>query len=178
MSVKIRLARHGKKSYAYYHIVVADSRAPRDGKFIERLGSYNPNTDPATVQLNVDKALQWLLNGAKPTDTCRTILSREGVMLKKHLHEGVRKGAFDEDEAERRFQIWKKEKESKLQATKTKLIEDADKEAKKRLDAEIKVKEAREQEIAKRKLAEIEAKAKEEGDTDAENENAEENTEA
>ena len=103
MAVKIRLARHGRKSYAYYHIVVADSRAPRDGKFIERLGSYNPNTNPATVVLNFDRALYWLNVGAQPTDTARNILSKEGVLLKKHLMGGVKKGAFAVEEAEKRF---------------------------------------------------------------------------
>ena len=92
MSVKIRLSRFGRKRYAYYHIVVADSRAPRDGKFIDRIGSYNPNTNPATIDLNFDKALDWLQKGAQPTDTCRAILSYKGVLLKKHLQQGVQKG--------------------------------------------------------------------------------------
>ena len=96
MAVKIRLARHGKKGFAFYHIVAADSRAPRDGKFIEKLGTYNPNTNPATIDLNFEKALDWLLKGAQPTDTCRAILSYKGVMYKKHLLGGVAKGAFSE----------------------------------------------------------------------------------
>ena len=103
MAVKIRLARHGKKGYAFYHIVAADSRAPRDGKFIEKLGTYNPNTNPATIDLKFDRALDWLLKGAQPTDTCRAILSYKGVMYKKHLLGGVAKGAFTETEAEARF---------------------------------------------------------------------------
>ena len=103
MAVKIRLARHGKKGYAFYHIVAADSRAPRDGKFIEKLGTYNPNTNPATIDLNFEQALGWLLKGAQPTDTCRAILSYKGVMYKKHLLGGVAKGAFTEAEAEARF---------------------------------------------------------------------------
>ena len=106
MATKIRLQRHGRKSYAFYQIVVADSRAPRDGKFIERIGSYNPNTNPATVDLNFERALYWLQVGAQPTDTTRNILSREGVCLKKHLLEGVKKGAFDEAAAEEKFQAW------------------------------------------------------------------------
>ena len=106
MAVKIRLARHGKKGYAFYHIVAADSRAPRDGKFIEKLGTYNPNTNPATIDLNFEKALGWLLKGAQPTDTCRAILSYKGVMYKKHLLGGVAKGAFTEAEAEARFNKW------------------------------------------------------------------------
>ena len=91
MPVKIRLARHGKKGYAFYHIVVADSRAPRDGKFIEKIGTYNPNTNPATIDLNFDKALEWLQKGAQPTDTCRAILSYKGVMYKKHSSEALPK---------------------------------------------------------------------------------------
>ena len=118
MAVKIRLARHGRKSYAYYHIVVADSRAPRDGKFIERLGSYNPNTNPATVVLNFDRALYWLNVGAQPTDTARNILSKEGVLLTKHLLGGVKKGAFAAEEAEKRFEAWKAGKEADLNKTK------------------------------------------------------------
>ena len=106
MAVKIRLARHGKKGYAFYHIVAADSRAPRDGKFIEKLGTYNPNTNPATIDLDFGKALDWLQKGAQPTDTCRAILSYKGVMYKKHLLGGVAKGAFTETEAEARFNKW------------------------------------------------------------------------
>ena len=100
MPVKIRLARHGKKGYAFYHIVVADSRAPRDGKFIEKIGTYNPNTNPATIDLSFEKALDWLQKGAQPTDTCRAILSYKGVLYKKHLLGGVAKGAFSESDAE------------------------------------------------------------------------------
>lgn len=116
MAVKIRLSRQGRKRYAYYHIVVADSRAPRDGRFIERIGSYNPNTNPATIDLNFEKALQWLSNGAQPTDTAKAILSYKGVLMKKHLLEGVKKGAFDEAEAERRFEAWQKNKVSAIEA--------------------------------------------------------------
>ena len=117
MATKIRLQRHGRKSYAFYQIVVADSRAPRDGKFIERIGSYNPNTNPATVDLNFERALYWLQVGAQPTDTTRNILSREGVCLKKHLLEGVKKGAFDEAAAEEKFQAWAEAK-ARLEAEK------------------------------------------------------------
>ena len=101
--------------------MVADSRAPRDGRYIERIGSYNPNTNPATIDLNVDKALTWLGQGAQPTDTARAILSYKGVMMKKHLLEGVKKGAFDEAEAERRFNKWMEEKEAKIQEKKDQL---------------------------------------------------------
>jgi small subunit ribosomal protein S16 len=126
MPVKIRLARRGRKFAKIYNIVVADSRAPRDGKYIETLGQYNPNTNPASIKLDFDKSLEWLQKGAQPTDTCRTILSHEGVMYKKHLLEGVKKGAFDEAEAEKRFQAWLNEKESKIQAKVDKLKSDKD----------------------------------------------------
>ena len=116
MAVKIRLARHGKKGYAFYHIVAADSRAPRDGKFIEKLGTYNPNTNPATIDLDFGKALDWLQKGAQPTDTCRAILSYKGVMYKKHLLGGVAKGAFTETEAEARFNKWMEAKAGKIEA--------------------------------------------------------------
>ena len=108
MATKIRLQRHGRKSYAFYSIVIADVRAPRDGKFIEKIGTYNPNTNPATVDLKFDRALDWVLKGAQPTDTVRNILSREGVYMKKHLLGGVAKGAFGEAEADAKFEAWKK----------------------------------------------------------------------
>jgi len=164
MPVKIRLTRHGRKKYAYYHIVVADSRAPRDGRFIERIGSYNPNTNPATITLNFEKALGWLQNGAQPTDTCRAILSYKGVMMKKHLLEGVKKGAFDEAEADLRFQKWLNEKESKVQAKKDQLKSQKDSDTKTRLEYEAKVNAERAEALAKKKAeldSELEAKAKE-----------------
>jgi len=108
MAVKIRLARKGRKRLAYYHIVVADSRSPRDGRYIEKIGKYNPLSNPASIELDFDKALGWLQNGAVPTDTCRAILSYKGVLIKKHLLEGVKKGAFDEAEATKRFEEWMK----------------------------------------------------------------------
>jgi small subunit ribosomal protein S16 len=113
MATKIRLARHGHKDYAFYHIVVADSRSPRDGKIIERLGSFNPNTNPAAVILNFERALYWVNVGAQPTDTVRTILSNEGVLLCKHLQGGVAKGAFSQEEAQKRFDAWKAQKDAK-----------------------------------------------------------------
>ena len=113
MATKIRLARHGHKDYAFYHIVVADSRSPRDGKIIERIGSFNPNTNPAAVILNFERALYWVSVGAQPTDTVRTILSNEGVLLMKHLNGGVAKGAFSQEEAQKRFDAWKAEKDAK-----------------------------------------------------------------
>ena len=115
MPTKIRLQRHGRKGYAFFHIVAADSRAPRDGKFIEKLGVYNPNTNPATIDLDFDKAVTWLENGAQPTDTCRAILSYKGVLYRKHLNGGVKKGAFTQDEADARFEKWMNEKAAKIQ---------------------------------------------------------------
>jgi small subunit ribosomal protein S16 len=175
MSVKIRLTRHGKKGFAFYHIVAADSRAPRDGRYIERLGIYNPNTNPASVELNFDKALDWLQKGAQPSDTCRSILSDKGVMIKKHLLEGVKKGAFTADVAEQKFQTWLKEKESKVQAEKDKTVKEKEDDKKQRLEAEAKVKEAKAQAIAK-KLAKEEAKQKEESASSAESTEPAENT--
>jgi len=153
MSVKIRLARHGRKQHAYYHIVVANSRSPRDGRFIERIGSYNPNSNPATIDLNFDKAIEWLNNGAQPTDTCRTILSHKGVMMKKHLLEGVKKGAFDLAEADKRFDAWMKEKENAVQTKKDGLTAGFNEDMKKRLVAETKVNETRIAEIARKNAA-------------------------
>lgn len=148
MATKIRLQRFGKKGAPFYHVVVADSRAPRDGKFIERLGSYNPNTNPATVELNFDKALDWVLKGAQPTDTARAILSYRGVLYKKHLLGGVKKGAFDEATAEARFEDWLKAKEAKID-NKTTQINTLKEESKKTaLAAEAKKKEARATAIA------------------------------
>ena len=160
MPAKIRLQRHGRKRLAFYHIVVADGRAPRDGRLIERIGSYNPNTNPATIDLDFDKALDWLTKGAQPTDTVRAILSYKGVLYKKHLQGGVAKGAFDEAEAERRFEAWVAEKEAKVQAKKDRLSKDADTLKTQQLEAETKVNTERAQAIAKRNAelaAEIEA---------------------
>ena len=160
MPVKIRLSRQGKKGYAFYHIVAADSRAPRDGKFIERLGSYNPNTHPATVELDFNKALTWLNNGAQPTETCRNILSHEGVLLKKHLLEGVKKGAFAEAEAEARFGKWKNEKQSKTEAIKNEATKRQNELSRKNREVEVKVKEAIAKKIAE-KMAVAESRAEE-----------------
>jgi len=158
MPVKMRLARHGRKRYAYYHIVVADSRAPRDGRYIERIGSYNPNSDPATIDLDFDKAYDWLTKGAQPTDTVRAILSYKGVLYKKHLAGGVKKGAFDEAEAEKRLESWMAEKEAKVQAKIDRLAGEADAAIQKQLEAEVKVKEERAAAIAARN-AELAAEA-------------------
>ncbi|MDR1338526.1 MAG: 30S ribosomal protein S16 [Prevotellaceae bacterium] len=157
MAVKIRLARHGKKGYPFYHIVVANSRSPRDGRFIEKIGTYNPNTNPATIVLNSDRALYWLGVGALPTDTCRLILSYKGILLKKHLLEGVKKGALTEEAAEEKFNAWLAGKEAKVQSKKIGLEQDVLKEQSARLESESKVREARELEIAKKRMAEIAA---------------------
>ena len=114
MATKIRLQRGGRKGYAFYSIVIADARAPRDGRFTEKIGTYNPNTNPATVDLNFERALYWVETGAQPTDTVRNILSREGVYLMKHLRGGVKKGAFDEAAAQKKFDAWKADKQNGL----------------------------------------------------------------
>ena len=158
MSVNMRLARHGRKRYAYYHIVVADSRAPRDGRYIESIGTYNPNSNPATINLDFDKAYDWLTKGAQPTDTVRAILSYKGVLYKKHLMGGVKKGAFDLAEAERKLDAWMTEKDAKVQAKIDRLAADADKEFKKQFAAEVKVKEQKAAAIAA-KNAELAAEA-------------------
>ena len=158
MAVKIRLARKGRKKLAYYHIVVADSRSPRDGRYIELIGKYNPLTNPATIELNFDKALGWLQNGAVPTETCRAILSYKGILIKKHLLDGVKKGAFDEAEATKRFDEWMKQNEEKIESKKSGLEKSMDEELDKKLAAEKKVNEARTAKLAK-KQAELAAKA-------------------
>lgn len=158
MATKIRLQRNGRKSYAFYSIVIADVRAPRDGKFIEKIGTYNPNTNPATVDLNFESALKWVMNGAQPTDTVRNILSREGVYMKKHLLGGVAKGAFGEAEAEAKFEAWKNNKQSGLAALKAKEEAEAKAEAKARLEAEKKVNEEIAKKVAEKKAAEAAAK--------------------
>jgi len=168
MPVKMRLTRHGRKRYAFYHIVVANSRAPRDGRYIERIGSYNPNTNPATIDLDFDKALTWLENGAQPTDTVRAILSYKGVLYKKHLLGGVKKGAFTEEEAERRFEAWMNEKSGKIESKKTQLSTEADSERKKQLEAEAKVNADRAAALAAKNAAEAAAKAEAEAAAKAE----------
>jgi len=153
MAVKIRLARKGRKKLAYYHIVVADSRSPRDGRYIEKIGIYNPLSNPATVELDFDKALGWLQNGATPSDTCRAILSYKGVLIKKHLLEGVKKGAFDDAEATKRFEEWMKQNESKIESKKSGLEKSKDDEVEKKLGAEKKVNEARAARLEKKQAA-------------------------
>jgi len=153
MAVKIRLARKGRKKLAYYHVVVADSRSPRDGRYIEKIGMYNPITDPATIELDFNRALDWLQNGAQPTDTCRAILSYKGVLLKKHLLEGVKKGAFDEAEADRRFAEWMKQNEEKIDSKRSKLEKIQDDDKKSRIEAETRVNDKRAAALAKKSAA-------------------------
>ena len=160
MPAKIRLSRHGKTHSAFYHIVVADGRAPRDGRFIEKIGTYNPIANPAEIVLDFDKALDWIQKGAQPTDTAKAILSYKGVLYKNHLLKGVKKGAFTETEAEAKFQTWITEKEAKIAATQSGVDEKDRADAKARLDAEIEVNEARAAEYAKIKAAAIDAKVK------------------
>jgi len=150
MPVKIRLQRHGKKGYPVYHVIAADSRAPRDGKFIEKLGIYNPNTNPASVEVNFDRALYWLQTGAQPTDTVRSILSKEGVLMKKHLLEGVKKNALTTEQAEAKFQAWVADKQAQVVAKKENMLKAKADDKKERLAAEAKVKEARAAAIAKK----------------------------
>jgi len=151
MATKIRLQRHGRKNYAFYPIVIADSRAPRDGKFIERIGSYNPNTNPATITLNFERALYWVTVGAQPTDTVRSILSNEGVLLMHHLNGGVKKGAFSQEEAERRFNAWKAQKDAKVNALKVSMADKRELSAKQRLEAEEAKNKAKAELVAKKK---------------------------
>ena len=157
MATKIRLQRGGRKSYAFYSIVIADARAPRDGRFTEKIGSYNPNTNPATVDLNFDRALYWVENGAQPTDTVRNILSGEGVYLMKHLKGGVKKGAFDEATCQKKFDAWKADKQKgldKVAAEVAKAKKDAEQKA---LEAEKKVNEAIAKKVAEKKAAAVAA---------------------
>ena len=143
MPVKIRLQRHGKKANAFFHIVIADGRAPRDGKFIEKIGTYNPTTNPATINIDSDKALTWLNNGAQPSDTCRAILSYKGVMYKKHLQGGVTKGALTQQQADSKFEKWIADKEAKI-STKVSTLDTSKRDAyKNRMAAESLAKEAK-----------------------------------
>ena len=147
MPTKIRLQRHGKKRYAYYHVVVADARAPRDGKFIEKLGTYNPNDNPATIDINFDRSLHWVKEGAQPTDTVRALLSYKGVMHKDHLDRGVTKGALTQEQADKKFDAWMTEKAAKVDGKKDGLVKAADADAKARLAAETEVKNKRSSEL-------------------------------
>lgn len=162
MAVKIRLARHGKKNYAFYHIVATDTRSPRDGRYIEQIGVYDPNTNPATITIDSERALYWLGVGAQTSPTVRRILSYEGILLKKHLNGGVAKGAFSEAEAEKRWNAWKAERDAKVASKTSKVKNDKIEAAKAAKEAEAKVNADRAEAIAKRKAEEAAAKAAEE----------------
>lgn len=161
MPAKIRLQRHGKKGEAFFHIVVADGRAPRDGKFIEKLGTYNPKTNPATILIDGDKTFDWLKNGAQPTDTCRAILSYKGVLYRYHLSKGVAKGALTQEQADAKLAKWMEEKEAKVASKVSKLSDSARDSYKKRMDAETAAKEAKAAKIAAKNAELLAAKAAE-----------------
>ena len=169
MATKIRLQRGGRKRYAVYRIVIADVRAPRDGKFTEKIGTYNPNTNPATVDLNFDRALYWVETGAQPTDTVRNLLRGEGVYMMKHLRGGVKKGAFDEATCQQKFDAWKKVKDASKETLEKKTADAKKASAAKNLEEEKKVNEAIAKKIAEKKAA---AKAAEEAAKAAETEAA------
>ena len=158
MAVKIRLQRHGKKNFAFFHIVVADTRAPRDGRYIEQIGSYNPNTNPATINLDFDRALAWIKVGAQPSLVCRRILSYEGVLLRHHLDGGVAKGALTQEAADKKFNDWKAQRDAKIDAKVNGLRNEAVAKANAALAEESKVNAARAEAIAKR-AAELAAAA-------------------
>ncbi len=178
MATKIRLQRHGRKSYAFYSIVIADVRAPRDGKFTEKIGTFNPNTNPATVDLKFDRALYWVETGAQPTDTVRNILSNEGVYLMKHLKGGVKKGAFDEATAQAKFEKWQSEKKQGTAAVEAKLAADKKAAAAAGLEAEKKTNAEIAKKVAEKKAAEAAAKAEAEVTEEATSETAETPAEA
>ena len=157
MSVKIRLARRGRKKLARYDVVVADARSPRDGKFIEKIGTYDPLTVPATINLNEERAFDWLMNGAQPSDTVKAMLSYRGIMMKKHLQIGVVKGAITQDQADQKLADWKKVKDDKIQSKRDNISKSRQDAAKARKDEEVKIKEARTEAI--RKKAEVAAAA-------------------
>jgi len=168
MAVKIRLQRHGKKNFAFFHIVVADSRSPRDGRYIEQIGSYNPNTNPATIVLNSERALAWLKVGAVPTLTTRRILSYEGILLRNHLDGGVAKGALTQEQADAKWNAWKAQQDGKLAAKKEGIVKDNAQKVKEAIAAEAKVNQARAEEINKKRLAAEQAAAQEAAEQAAE----------
>ena len=168
MATKIRLQRGGRKGYAFYRIVIADSRAPRDGKFTEKIGTYNPNTNPATVDLDFDRALYWVESGAQPTATTHNILKGEGVYLMKHLRGGVKKGAFDEATAQNKFDAWKADKQKGLDSVRESEAKAKAEAAAKELEAEKKTNEEIAKKVADKKAAEAAAKAEAEAAANAE----------
>jgi len=161
MPVKIRLQRHGKKGKPFYWIVAADARCKRDGRYLEKLGTYNPNTNPATVEVKLDNAVNWLEKGAQPTDTARTLLSYRGVMLKHHLNGGIRKGALSQEDADKKFAAWLEEKEAKIQAKKDGLTQSESELRVKRLADEKAVSDKRLADAAEAEAAAEEAAAEE-----------------
>jgi small subunit ribosomal protein S16 len=161
MPTKIRLQRYGKKAHAYFHIVISDGRAPRDGKFIEKIGSYNPNTNPATIEIDSEKAFDWVKKGAQPTDTCRAILSYKGIMYRHHLHRGVEKGALTQEQADAKLAKWMQEKQAKIDTKISKLATAETSTSKSRLEAEKAANEARKSKIASKAAAVTEAPAAE-----------------
>jgi small subunit ribosomal protein S16 len=156
MATKIRLQRHGKKRAAFYHIVAADSRAKRDGRFIEKIGTYNPNTNPATIDMDFERALHWVKVGAVPTDTVKAILSYKGVLLKNHLDKGVEKGALTEADAQKKFDAWMQEKESKISGKSDSLAKAKEEAEAAKLAAEKEVNEARAKELEAKNAPEVE----------------------
>ncbi len=156
MATKIRLQRHGKKGKAFFHLVAADSRAPRDGRYIEKLGTYNPNTNPATIEMDFDRTLHWVQVGAEMTDTARALLSYRGILHKNHLLNGVKKGALTAEQVEEKFAKWMEEKEGKIQGKKDSLSSADDKAKAERMKAETALKEARAKEIAEKNAPEPE----------------------
>ncbi|MCL2245711.1 MAG: 30S ribosomal protein S16 [Lentimicrobiaceae bacterium] len=164
MATRIRLQRHGKKNQPFYHIVIADGRAPRDGRFIEKIGTYNTLTHPATINIDFDRALYWVETGASPSDTVRSILKREGVYLMKHLRGGIAKGAISENEANKKFESWIQEKESKVSNAKREVADQHRAESKKRIEAESKIRET----IAKKVAAKYAVEAAKEAEAAAE----------
>ncbi|MCB0509316.1 MAG: 30S ribosomal protein S16 [Chitinophagales bacterium] len=179
MSVRLRLRRQGRKGRPFYHIIAADSRTGRDGKFLETIGSYNPLTVPATIELDVDKAFKWVMNGAEPTDTVKRILSFKGVMYKKHLQRGVNKGAFTQEEAEAKFAEWVAAKLSKVQSRMEKELQKIDEKRAKRNEEEANKRSAKmvaKEEAAAAQVAEAEAELAEEGAEDISEDTASEET--
>lgn len=174
MPARIRLQRHGKKNQPFYHIVVADGRAPRDGRFIEKLGTYNPLTNPATIVLNTEKACEWLKNGAQPSDTVRRILSYKGVLLKRHLQIGVEKGAISQEQADVKFNEWLQAKENKIANAKNEADNKVRKAKKERFEAEVKFNEAKAAAVAAKRQAAAEAEAAAKAEAEAAAANAEE----
>ena len=178
MATRIRLQRHGRKGKPVYNIVVADQRAPRDGKFIEKLGIYNPNTNPATINLNFDSTVEWMMKGAQPSDTAKSILSYKGILMKKHLLEGVRKGAFNEEEAEKRFSTWMETKNQQVADKSASVLKANETVKKTALDAEKVKNEARSAELASRNVVVTEEESTEETtEVEAEATTEEESTE-